>query len=121
VQNNRCGVCKNCKQVEKTKGHMLAISAQHQQNIHDGRGHDDGTVAVWNDTLRDFPCTGSFTYEPGRNIHKNGEPFISVNRTGETTPEHADAMTRHLVDLLNAHPATMEAIFEKHREALRDA
>jgi hypothetical protein len=30
-------------------------------------------------------------------------------------------MTRHLVDLLNAHPATMEAIFEKHREALRDA
>lgn len=56
MDNKHCGKCKNCLRVEKTKGQMLAISAKLAQNIHGGVRHDDGTIAVWNDTLRDYPC-----------------------------------------------------------------
>lgn len=46
----RCGTCAACRRIEKLKGQMLAICRPA------GKGHDDGTVQVWNDTLRDNPC-----------------------------------------------------------------
>lgn len=53
----RCNICKNCLIVNKARQHMLAISTQFQINgQRPGTGHDDGTVAVWNDTVRDYPC-----------------------------------------------------------------
>lgn len=43
----------------------------------------------------------AFTVEPGRNIYRNGEAFISVAREGHTIPATADEATHVLADCLN--------------------
>lgn len=42
-----------------------------------------------------------YTYEGGRQIYLDGEPFISVGREGETRPADADDVTRLIAELLN--------------------
>lgn len=41
-----------------------------------------------------------YTVEPGRQIYRNGRPFISINREGETEPAEADKMARQLCAML---------------------
>ena len=43
-----------------------------------------------------------YTVEPGRNIYRNGEPFIKIDKTGQTFPFEADMITRQICGLLNA-------------------
>jgi len=43
-----------------------------------------------------------YTIEPGRQIHKNGKPFLSIRREGDTSNSLADTMTRFIVDLFNS-------------------
>jgi hypothetical protein len=42
-----------------------------------------------------------FTLEAGRQIYRDGEPFISIGREGKTAPIEADAMARVLVRMMN--------------------
>ena len=42
-----------------------------------------------------------YTYEGGRQIYLDGEPFISVGREGDTVPTDADEVARIIVGLLN--------------------
>lgn len=42
-----------------------------------------------------------YTYEGGRQIYLDGEPFISVGREGETRPADADDVAQLIADLLN--------------------
>jgi hypothetical protein len=43
-----------------------------------------------------------YTVEPGRHIHRDGEPFVSITRQGNTTPVEADTITRVIAKKLNA-------------------
>lgn len=42
-----------------------------------------------------------YTYEGGREISKDGEPFFAVTKQGDTSPTEADAVAHFLVLLLN--------------------
>ena len=41
-----------------------------------------------------------YTIEPGRNIYRNGKPFIAIMRCGETAPWEADDAARAITALL---------------------
>jgi hypothetical protein len=43
-----------------------------------------------------------YTVEPGRNIYRNGIPFIYIQKAGETSPTEADMITHVIAELLNA-------------------
>lgn len=43
----------------------------------------------------------SYTVEPGRNIYKNGEPFIAIQRCGNTAPADSDEACRWICGLMN--------------------
>jgi hypothetical protein len=43
----------------------------------------------------------NYTVEPGRNIYRDGQPFISISREGRTIPATADEVTHVLADALN--------------------
>jgi len=42
-----------------------------------------------------------YTVEPGRNVYRNGQPFVSVGREGGTIPADADEVAHALADALN--------------------
>ncbi len=42
-----------------------------------------------------------FTLEAGRQIYRDGKPFMSVGREGDTAPHVADQFARHIVVMLN--------------------
>lgn len=42
-----------------------------------------------------------FTVEAGRQIYRDGKPFISIGREGNTPPVVVDEMTHAIVALLN--------------------
>jgi hypothetical protein len=42
-----------------------------------------------------------FTVEAGRQIYREGVPFISIHREGETSPCEADEIMRIIAALLN--------------------
>lgn len=89
----RCNACPNCAVVEKCKRQMLAICRP------TGRGHDDGTVAVWNDTLRDYPC---FVY---------GAPeLVYVAAPGCLADGYAVRSTKHYGILAQGFKTEAEAI-----------
>lgn len=44
---------------------------------------------------------GRYAVEAGRLITRDGEPFISINRTGSTPPTEADEVTHVIALLLN--------------------
>lgn len=47
----RCGRCKNCLDLERIRRRVLAC-------CNSPFGHaDQGVVDVWNDAVRDYPCT----------------------------------------------------------------
>lgn len=50
MQNKRCGKCPACLRVERAKSTMLKVCNGYTSHV------DDGTVMVWNDTLKDNPC-----------------------------------------------------------------
>ena len=45
---------------------------------------------------------GRFSYEGGRQIYKDNEPFISVGREGKTMPVDADEVCHTIVNCLNS-------------------
>jgi hypothetical protein len=55
-QTQRCGQCDNCRKIERVKHSCLRAS------LH-GKGGDDVRI-VWNDALRDFPCSAPPKYHP---------------------------------------------------------
>jgi hypothetical protein len=59
-----------------------------------------------------------FTVTAGRQILRDGEPFIGINREGYTSPTDADEITHVICDLLNleADAASSEP---KHRFPVR--
>jgi hypothetical protein len=42
-----------------------------------------------------------FTVEPGRQIYRDGVPFISIGREGRTMPASADEVTHAIAECLN--------------------
>lgn len=46
-------------------------------------------------------ATVNYTVEPGRNIYRDGEPFISIHKTGSTAPVTADEVTHVIAAALN--------------------
>lgn len=42
-----------------------------------------------------------YTVEPGREIYRNGQPFITIHREGETRPVDADRITHVIARALN--------------------
>lgn len=42
-----------------------------------------------------------YSYGGGREIHKNGKPFIGITREGDTRPVVADRVAHRIVALLN--------------------
>lgn len=42
-----------------------------------------------------------FTVEAGRQIYRDGKPFISINREGNTQPTEADTVTNRVATFLN--------------------
>lgn len=43
----------------------------------------------------------SYTVEPGRNIYRNGKPFIAIQRCGDTTPVDSDEACHWICGLMN--------------------
>jgi hypothetical protein len=43
----------------------------------------------------------TYTVEAGRQIYRNGQPFVGVTREGSTIPADADAATNAMADALN--------------------
>ena len=43
----------------------------------------------------------TYTVEAGRQIFKDGEPFISINKEGSTSPTETDDITRQIAKALN--------------------
>jgi predicted ATP-grasp superfamily ATP-dependent carboligase len=46
-----------------------------------------------------------YEVRPGRNIYKNGAPFIAIAKCGDTPPVEADEMAHKVCELLNAEEA----------------
>ncbi len=55
--------------------------------------------------------TNHLTVEPGRNIYRDGQPFVSVGREGNTRPVDADSFT-HLAALAPEMLALVRSIAE---------
>ena len=53
INQKPCGVCSNCKKLAIAKAAVLRVCNSPKQGVH----ADQGTLDVWNDALRDFPCT----------------------------------------------------------------
>ena len=47
------------------------------------------------------PAKSVYGLECGRNITRNGKPFIAIQRNGDTHPCDADEIAHKIVDLLN--------------------
>lgn len=62
-----------------------------------------------------------FTVEPGRNIYRDGEPFISIDRVNTTncTPTMADALTHTIAHLLSEHYGVFPMVSEVASELRR--
>lgn len=60
---------------------------------------------------------GSYTVSAGRQIDRDGRPFISIDREGDTRPVEADEVTHRIVDLLGGRhdPLTGPAVGQKGR------
>lgn len=43
----------------------------------------------------------SYTVEPGRNIYRDGKPFVCIDKQGDTKPTEADSLTHIICFLLN--------------------
>ncbi len=52
------------------------------------------------DALRTPTDLHTYTTEPGRHIHRDGKPFISIQKHGDTSPTDADSLARRLPELL---------------------
>jgi hypothetical protein len=56
----RCGRCQSCAKVSKTRDSILAAFAKSDVKgrvVNGGSGIGEDAALIWNDTLRDFPCT----------------------------------------------------------------
>jgi hypothetical protein len=49
-----------------------------------------------------------FTVDAGRQILRNGEPFIAITREGRTKPVTADQATHAIADCLNGFKGTYD-------------
>lgn len=49
-----------------------------------------------------IPCPVRFTVEPGRHIHADGRPFLSIRREGSSSPADIDTLTHKIATMLNA-------------------
>jgi len=63
-----------------------------------------------------------YTCEAGRQIYRDGKPFISIRREGDTHPTNADAIVHvivHVLNLVNTAPfaAFVDALAEESRRA----
>lgn len=60
--------------------------------------------------------TKRFTVEAGRQIYRDGKPFISIGREGDTPPVVADEMTHAIATLLNGTRDMREELLGKGEE-----
>jgi len=51
-----------------------------------------------------------YTVEAGRCIMKNGKPFVSLQRCGETSPVDADEACHTIVKALNTLPRLLDVV-----------
>lgn len=113
----RCGKCPNCLVVERCKKQMLAICRP------TGKGHDDGTVAVWNDTLRDYPCRPLIGYDgkhygigdrvevhPGTDLWMQGARFGEVVGTSPTPKDRVHVKLDKLTNIFGGTEDTFRRI-----------
>lgn len=68
----RCGTCDNCRKLEKVKAPVLANCGTPRFQGGQFRGQynhaDDGVVAVWNDSLKQYPCAGESCSKADRGV-----------------------------------------------------
>lgn len=64
-----------------------------------GIPHGYAFVFVKDPTLATDGAT--YTVEPGRNIYRDGAPFVAVTREGDTRPVVADYLTHRIANFLN--------------------
>jgi len=60
---------------------------------------------IWNEwamkKLVKTEATSVYTVEPGRNIYRDGQPFITIGKAGSTAPVVADEVTHVIASALN--------------------
>jgi hypothetical protein len=53
---------------------------------------------------------GRYSVEPGRNIYRDGKPFVYVSGAGDYIPVEADDFTRETAHAVNCHAEMLEAL-----------
>lgn len=74
-----------------------AVNRADWGRIRDENGNSVGTWQV----VADPPREGRFSVAAGRQVLRDGKPFLSVGREGETHPGDADEATRFFAEALN--------------------
>jgi len=76
--SKRCGCCDNCKKLEKVKVSVLRYCGTPRTRAYDKPAPtdkltaqefhhaDDGVVAVWNDSLKHYPCLSQQMEQPSK-------------------------------------------------------
>ena len=58
--------------------------------------------------------SGRWTVKSGRNIYFDGQPFISVDREGDTRPVESDSSVHFIVECLNHAQMTPDELYRRH-------